>query len=163
VEIKTLNNYPKYEIDILGNLYTKDYRHTGVRKQLRLGVDKDGYLIKALSNNGIKHTVRMHRLVWETFVGEIPEGLTIHHKDFNKQNNALVNMELMTVEDNARESAVRNNVSKKQQREVTSIKGGLMRTFSGVSEAARRLKLDPSKISAVLHGRQKHTGGYKFI
>ena len=37
----------------------------------------------------------VHRLVYKTFVGEIPPGYHIHHKDHNKQNNALDNLELI--------------------------------------------------------------------
>ena len=38
----------------------------------------------------------IHRLVWETFVGEIPKGYIIHHKDGNRQNNCLSNLQLVT-------------------------------------------------------------------
>lgn len=37
----------------------------------------------------------VHRLVYKTFVGEIPPGYHIHHKDHNKQNNAVDNLELI--------------------------------------------------------------------
>ncbi len=38
----------------------------------------------------------MHRLVWETRVGKIPEGFFIHHKDGNKLNNKISNLELLS-------------------------------------------------------------------
>ena len=46
--------------------------------------------------------IRFHRLLWETFVGEIPEGLQINHKDLNKENNLLSNLELMSPGENTR-------------------------------------------------------------
>ena len=38
----------------------------------------------------------LHRLVWEDFYGcKVPEGFVIHHKDGNKLNNCILNLQLM--------------------------------------------------------------------
>lgn len=37
----------------------------------------------------------LHRLIWEDFYGEIPEGYVIHHKNGNKQDNCILNLQLM--------------------------------------------------------------------
>lgn len=42
----------------------------------------------------------LHRLVFSTFVGEIPEGLQINHLDGNKSNNHLSNLEVCTASEN---------------------------------------------------------------
>ena len=34
--------------------------------------------------------------MWQTFVGEIPAGYEVNHKDHNKTNNSLSNLELVT-------------------------------------------------------------------
>jgi hypothetical protein len=39
----------------------------------------------------------------------------------------------------------------------------LVDIFEGVHDAARKLNLIPSKISAVLNGKRNHTGGYNFL
>lgn len=39
--------------------------------------------------------VRLHRAVYETFHGQIPKGMHVHHKDENKLNNHPSNLELM--------------------------------------------------------------------
>jgi len=36
---------------------------------------------------------RLHRVVWEHSFGTVPEGFDIHHKDGNKSNNAISNLE----------------------------------------------------------------------
>lgn len=41
----------------------------------------------------------IHRLVWEAFVGEIPKGYIVHHKDGNRQNNSLSNLQLVTAKE----------------------------------------------------------------
>lgn len=47
-----------------------------------------------------KKTVLFHRLVYETYKGDIPEGMEIDHKDGNKHNNKLTNLEAVTPEEN---------------------------------------------------------------
>lgn len=37
-----------------------------------------------------------HRYVWEKHFGKIPEGMQIHHKDFDKTNNDITNLLLVT-------------------------------------------------------------------
>lgn len=44
-------------------------------------------------------TITLHRFLWQFYNGEIPEGYDIHHKDFNKENNDISNLELVTKED----------------------------------------------------------------
>lgn len=51
---------------------------------------------------GSRHRRRscyIHRLVWEAFVGEIPKGYIVHHKDGNRQNNSLSNLQLVTTKE----------------------------------------------------------------
>ncbi len=52
-------------------------------------------------NKGVE--LRMHRVVWEHYNGPIPEGYIVHHKDRNKGNNEISNLEMMTVYDHAEE------------------------------------------------------------
>ena len=52
---------------------------------------------------------RVHRLVWITFVGQIPDGYEINHKDGVKSNNNLTNLELATHKENM-EHAVRTKL-----------------------------------------------------
>ena len=38
----------------------------------------------------------IHRVIWSHYNGEIPSGCVIHHKDFDKNNNDLSNLQLLT-------------------------------------------------------------------
>lgn len=54
------------------------------------------------TTKGITQNFHLHRVIYETFVGEIPEGYIIHHKDENKQNNAVSNLLMVSAEDHVR-------------------------------------------------------------
>ena len=45
---------------------------------------------------------KVHVLVWEEAYGERPQGYEMHHKDFDKLNFALDNLELLTCRDHKR-------------------------------------------------------------
>lgn len=40
--------------------------------------------------------VRLHRYMWMKYYGEIPKGFEVHHKDGDKNNNEIENLELLT-------------------------------------------------------------------
>lgn len=65
-------------------------------KYLGVHVHKTGYCI--VSVNGKNQY--LHRIVWEGFNGKIPEGYEIDHKDCNKLNNSLYNLEMVTHQEN---------------------------------------------------------------
>lgn len=56
--------------------------------------EKTGYYSGYISSVGRK--VRLHRYVWEKYNGVIPKGYHIHHKDKNKFNNNIENLEMLS-------------------------------------------------------------------
>lgn len=54
-------------------------------------INNDGYYIissKKEGNNG----KLLHRLIWESIWGKLPEGWIVHHLDGNKTNNCILNL-----------------------------------------------------------------------
>jgi hypothetical protein len=51
----------------------------------------------------------MHRYVWELQNGGIPNGYDIHHRDRNKSNNSIENLELIKHDDHAKKYSTGNN------------------------------------------------------
>lgn len=75
----------------------RDRRYTG--KLLALNANCDGYVCVNLSANGVNKTKAVHRLVMEGWTGLHP-GMVIRHKDNDRKNNALDNLEWGTTADN---------------------------------------------------------------
>ena len=48
------------------------------------------------------HSVRIHVLLWERANGPKPPGHVVHHRDFDKTNYCLENLELVTESDHRR-------------------------------------------------------------
>jgi hypothetical protein len=63
---------------------------------------KEGYAVIALSKSGKQKTHPVHRLLYEAFIGKIPEDLVIDHIDRNRLNNSLSNLRLVTQDVNAK-------------------------------------------------------------
>lgn len=58
--------------------------------------NKTGYYLSTINIDNKRK--RLHRYIWELFNGDIPKGYDIHHKDHNKDNNDISNLELLLKE-----------------------------------------------------------------
>ena len=45
---------------------------------------------------------RLHRAIWKFYNGDIPKGYQVHHKDENKDNNDISNLELLSASEHAK-------------------------------------------------------------
>ena len=76
---------------------------------LKASKDKSNYKIVTLCKDGKHSTKTVHRLVAITWLGE--SKLDVNHKDGNKGNNALENLEFITKSENTRH-ALKNGLFK---------------------------------------------------
>lgn len=97
-----------YEISSFGRL--KSYRKSPTGRILKNTNKKGDYIRVVLSNKKIetKASKHIHRLVYENFIGEIPDGYHIHHKDGDNQNNRIDNLELLSPSEHHTETARMN-------------------------------------------------------
>lgn len=84
--------------------------------KLKTDYDNHGYIRNGTAK-GIKF---QHRIVWETFVGEIPDGYEIDHINCVRNDNRLCNLRLLTRAENvhrANYKRVHSDESKKHMSE----------------------------------------------
>jgi hypothetical protein len=107
-ELRNIEEFPDYWVSNKGNFYsTRLSPRTNPNCEfykLKLW-DKhpSGYINVGMYNEpGHKNKTyfRAHRVVWESFKGEIPEGYVVDHINSNKKDNRLENLQLLTWQEN---------------------------------------------------------------
>ena len=97
VEWGQAKGFSKYLISTDGQVYSLKRD-----RLLPQGYTQRGYKqVDVCNDEGIKKHMRVHRLVYMAHKGVIPEGMQINHKDENKANNCIDNLELMTNKENS--------------------------------------------------------------
>ena len=96
LEWKVINGYPEYAISPAGQV--KSLRFNRI---LKCACSNSGYQYVNLVNNKVKKTTAIHKLVIEHFGAPCPAtGLVVDHKDGNKVNNNIENLEWVTMQEN---------------------------------------------------------------
>lgn len=110
-----------------------------------------------------KNTYNVHRLVSEAFIPTIDEKLFINHKDGNKTNNNIENLEWVSPKENSKH-ALEKKLQKGHPKAVIqfSMNDLYIATFSSIIEASEKTGCNDRRISTVCKGKQKSTGGYKW-
>ena len=103
--IKGYNN--KYYITKEGKVYISNYKNTGVDKEMRPRIIAGYYALgledpKSTSKNRIQKIHKIHRLLAEYFIPNPDNKPCINHKDGNKLNNSLDNLEWVTISENTK-------------------------------------------------------------
>lgn len=122
-----------YEITKDGKVYSPF-----TKKFLKFRVDKDGYFDVSLvyNKNGDRQPFRVHRLVALKYLEEI-EGLDIvNHKDLNKQNNNVENLEWSNVSMNTQHGFDNCAYSKIPKVKIITLEGEEL-IFPNISYASR--------------------------
>lgn len=135
---------PYYMCDIYGNIYSDYY---GDMRRLSFDEDKDGYYRVSLQRlDGKRSSFRVNRLIAVTFIPN-PDNLpVVNHKDNNKKNNYVNNLEWATVSENTKQGYQCHNYHFVKPVIVTDLEGNVS-NFNSVSECAEYFGVSPCRIS----------------
>lgn len=113
------------------------------------------YLQVCLSVDGVQKYKLIHRLVAEAFL-EHPVGKDyVNHKDGNKHNNCVDNLEWVTQKENIEHSI--KTLDTKVTTPVVCVETGAK--FNSTKEAAKSIGVSHSAISMAINGVRKTAGG----
>jgi transcriptional regulator with XRE-family HTH domain len=74
----------------------RNWANDPTHRVLRGSLPSTGYFVVKLRKDGKSHRHSVHRLIAQTFIGQIPHGMCINHLDGDKKNNAVSNLEITT-------------------------------------------------------------------
>lgn len=143
--------------------------NTNTGKELKVFIDPRGY--KQVTIKG--KTYKIHRLLAVAFIPNPENYPIINHKDGNKLNNDLDNLEWCTYSYNTRHGfsiglydkvILSNKLDNKHKKKVLQIKDGKpIKEFDSMTEAAIAVDGIRSGISGCVRGKYKTYMGYEWI
>lgn len=157
----SIGDFPNYQVSSNGRV-----RNITTGRLLKPGINKHGYPIVVLSNNGVAKTKTVHRLVADTFYDGCHDGLVVDHLDGNKTNNFIANLDFCTSgENNAR--AYKLGLKKpvhvyeeSNNRRVRVVETGII--YRSMNECARETGGNRRHIQDCLNGRLNKHNGYHY-
>lgn len=178
-----INFEDSYQVSSLGRIRSKTRKincANGATRTIKGKIinpqkQNSGYLTVGLWKNNICHTTLIHRLVAQAFIPN-PDSLPdVNHKDGNKHNNELSNLEWCTktenmlhavrtgIMDNQRKIVGQNNIKIKSKPVLQfSLDGKFIQEFSSVNEVCRLFGYKQGAISNVCRGERNRAYGFKW-
>lgn len=143
-----------YEVSNLGRVKSK-------RKILK--PINGEYLKVALSKDGVQKTLYIHRLVAQTFIGE--SKLQVNHKDENKHNNDINNLEFVTHKENMNYGTKQDRESKiKTKYHINQYdkEGNFIKQWFNLRDITLNTKYKKANIQYCCLGKYKYAYGCKW-
>lgn len=150
-----IKDFPNYRVDRNGNVFNSK------GQCLKHETTNKGYHRVSLCNETEKHKRKsVHRLVAEAFIPN-PNNLSqVNHKNENKTDNSVSNLEWCSPSDNLRYSGVIEKASVAKFTRIRCMDTGEI--YNSVKEAADSLGLHHSNIVACCNGRRHTCGGVRW-
>ena len=152
---KDIEGYKGYKISNYGNVKSLKFGKEKILKQTK---NKKGYLYVCLYKDGkVKH-YKVHRLVAQTFIPNTNNYQQVNHKDEDKQNNHVTNLEWCTSEYNNNYGTHNKRSALSRSKQVMCIETG--KIYSSTNEVERQLGFAHQYISQCCNGKYKQAYGY---
>lgn len=106
---KKINGFENYRVSNFGRVKSLFYNHQNFPKILKDRISLKGYHSVHLSNGKKIYQKKIHRLVAEAFINNEKNKPEVNHKDGNKGNNIVSNLEWCTSKEN-QNHALKNKI-----------------------------------------------------
>lgn len=173
---KDIKNYEKlYQVSNYGRVRSKTHiRKNGKNenniclskgKILSSGKDSNGYMIVVFSKNGKTKSYRVHRLVAQAFIPNINNYRCVNHKDENKQNNNVENLEWCSHKYNNNYGTKPNRISIANSKSVNQYDkdGNFIKKWNSMKEVSRYLKIARADVNISKCCKNKSKTAYGYI
>lgn len=162
---KPIDGYEEYLVSNFGRVKSlKKYR--GKKENiLKQAKDKQrGYLHVALSKSNKTKGFLVHRLVANAFIPNLMSLPQVNHKDENKENNHVDNLEWCENKYNLNYGSRNKKISDKYGRKIIqkTINNEFIAIWNGTCMASRTLKINEGNIWEACNKKRKTAGGYKW-
>jgi hypothetical protein len=152
----------KYQISNYGKVKSLERidasNHYVKEKILSTRKDKDGYEIVTITYNNIRKDFKVHRLVAYMFLNKPKNCNIVNHKDENKSNNFVYNLNWTTVKENINYGSRNKKISKPIVQ--YDLDGNFIRKWESAYEVKKTIGYDNSSITKCLKGIHKTAYNY---
>ena len=158
----------KYQVSNLGRVKSLNYRgNTNKEVIMTITKNKNGYLKIGLSKNNKRKNYLIHRLVAQAFIDNPNKYDEVNHKDEDKSNNRVENLEWCTHKENCYYGTRIKRSSENRKGKYTGNKNPNSKKvrcittgeiFNTMKEAAERYNMKYLGISNCCTGRYKTSG-----
>ena len=160
--------YPNYTITDDGRVFSLNYHKEGYKKEMKQRNNKKGYKIVYISSHSKDKSFFVHRLVALTFIPNPYNLPKVNHKDENKTNNNLENLEWCSIKYNntygtrLERCAAKQLNRKDKSRPVKQFTkdGVFIKEYPSMHEVERQTGFYYSHIGRCCKGRSKSSYGY---
>lgn len=184
---KNVRNYEKlYQVSNYGRIRSLDRKYksklkyqneiTKKGKILKPIITKNGYQCVNLSKNGKTKMFFLHKIIADCFLNKndfkyedeqdkknaVIEKLDINHKDENKSNNKVENLEYCTRKYNINYGTHNERKSEKQSISVIQLdkNNNIIKEWKSIANAGNILNINKTNISLCCKKKRKTAGGY---
>ena len=152
-EWRELNGHRNYMVSSYGRIKRIDSGkiYTGI-------TNNRGYVRFDLSEHGKRFVVAGHRAVAEAFLPKVDGKTLVNHKDGNKRNNKVENLEWCTQHENSIHAYHVLNTKPSRMIPVLCVETGMI--YDSMMDAQRKTGIKAMLIHRCIYGQRKTTHGF---